>query len=96
MTKKHRQPTAETTKPEDLATFALPRGRFWITIPAAENFTPEERALFESGRYPFTVCEHTPEHETFLDFLVEQGVAEWRRDLDASPAGSPDDAKGGR
>ncbi|MBK6520012.1 MAG: hypothetical protein IPM79_37700 [Polyangiaceae bacterium] len=94
--KKHHRPAATTENTPDLATVALPKGRFWLTIPAAENFTPEERALFESGRYPFTVCEHTPEHETFLDFLVEQGVAEWCRDLDASAAGSSDDSKGDR
>jgi hypothetical protein len=76
--KKHHGPTATTENSEDLATVALPKGRFWITIPAAKNFTAEERALFESGQYPFTVCEHLPEHLAFLDFLINQGVAAWR------------------
>lgn len=97
--KRKAQPTTPMSVP--LAAATLPVDEFFVTIPTVETFTPEEKAAYDAGEYTLRVCEHLPPHEGFLDFLVEQGVAEWRRFLiDEKPANDVDaiesDKKGGR
>ncbi len=97
--KRKAQPTTGMNVP--LATAILPANEFFVTIPTVETFTSEEKAAYEAGEYTLRICEHLPPHEGFLDFLVEQGVAEWRRILiDEKPANDVDptesDRKGGR
>lgn len=97
------KPKAQPTTPKSvpLAAVSLPATEFFVTIPTVETFTSEEKAAYEAGEYTLRICEHLPPHEGFLDFLVEQGVAEWRRFLvEEKPANDVDsiesDKKGGR
>ena len=54
--------------------------RFYVTIPSYEALAADARARVDDGEpYPFTVSEHLPEHETFLDYLIDQSVEAWRR-----------------
>lgn len=97
--KRNAQPTTGMNVP--LGTATLPANEFFVTIPTVETFTSEEKAAYEAGAYTLRICEHLPPHEDFLDFLVEQGVAEWRRILiDEKPANNVDptesDKRGGR
>ncbi len=66
----------------DFGATPLPTGRFWVRIPSPTSLSAEDRKLLECDLYPFDICEHLPEHVRFLDFLIEQGVAEWKRILD--------------
>jgi len=64
-------PLEETQLPKDHP--------FFVVIPTVETFTEEERAVYESGRYPMRVSYHLPEHENFGDYLIERSVAAWTR-----------------
>jgi len=53
---------------------------FYVTIPAPRQLSPKEQETVSAGgSYPVHVSEHMPEHETFLDYLVERSVAAWSR-----------------
>jgi hypothetical protein len=66
----HNPPVGDTGKP-------LPR-RYYVVIPTFETMTPEERSSVEAGGpWPLRQRAFLPSHETFLDFLVDQGVEAW-------------------
>ncbi len=57
-----------------------PRGIFYVTIPPLEGLTPEEREVVESGgQYPVHVAEYLPQHESFLDYLIDASFDDWSR-----------------
>lgn len=54
--------------------------RYYIVIPGLQALTPEQRAEVErGGSYPILKRTHLPEHETFVDFLIERSLSAWTR-----------------
>ncbi len=54
--------------------------RFWLKIRASEQLNAEERAAVEEGAaYPVEEMCHLPEHEDFLDYLIDRSIAAWIR-----------------
>lgn len=75
---------------KNLSLSPMGEDRFFVTIP--KELTEAEQEEHEAtGAWPIRLGEHLPEHVPFLDFLVEQGVSEWRRFL--SEAKSANDAE---
>ncbi len=54
--------------------------RFFTVIPSPATLTQEERIIVEhGGDWPVRTVEHLPQHEQFLDFLIERSIAAWTR-----------------
>lgn len=54
--------------------------RFWVKIRASEQLNAEERAAVEEGAaYPVEEMCHLPEHEDFLDYLIDRSITAWIR-----------------
>jgi len=53
---------------------------FYVVVPSYKNLSEEERESVDAGgAYPLRRFTHLPRHETFLDFLIERGLAAWTR-----------------
>ena len=55
------------------------RGILYVRIPAYGGLSADEQAAIVTDGYPVQVTEHLPEHETFADYLIEQGLDAWTR-----------------
>ena len=54
--------------------------RIYVVIPAREALTHEESETVGSGgAYPVHVSEYLPEHESFLDYLIDASFDDWAR-----------------
>jgi hypothetical protein len=63
----------------------LPR-RYYAVIPTIGTLTAAEQAALDAGGgWPVRELEHLPRHETFLDFLIDQGVEAWRHSRGGKP-----------
>ena len=52
-------------------------GIFFARLPA--HITPAEYDATATEGWPVQVAEHLPEHETFVDYLIERGLDAWTR-----------------
>jgi hypothetical protein len=52
-------------------------GIFYARLPA--HITADEYAATVTDGWPVKVVEHLTEHETFVDYLIEQGLDAWTR-----------------
>ena len=55
------------------------QGIFYARIPTYDTLSPVEREAIIADGYPVRLMEHLPEHETFVDYLIEQGLDAWTR-----------------
>jgi hypothetical protein len=52
--------------------------KYYAVIPTPEGLSPEEKVRVErGGPYPVRVRAYLPEHEDFLDFLIDVSLNEW-------------------
>jgi hypothetical protein len=72
-------PDTNSTPPTPTTNKNLP-SRFYVVIPTYETLTTREReAVDEGAAWPVREMAYLPEHETFLDFLIERGMNAWSR-----------------
>ena len=55
------------------------RKRFYTIIPTYASLSPEEQAATVTHGYPHRVVDHLPEHEEFLDYLIDVSFEDWTR-----------------
>ncbi|MFI5296790.1 MAG: hypothetical protein ACHREM_01720 [Polyangiales bacterium] len=59
---------------------AKARRRVYAVVPSHEVLTDDEcEVVGRGGAYPVRVANYLPEHEDFLDFLVDASLVDWAK-----------------